>query len=458
LHSEREFFFQFLSTKLWKKELKRKRERKDRKDRKMVVLIKWQGNALQPDKPSAFANLPNAAVDEIFAVNHAYAADPHPQKVSLALGVYRTSECQPWPLPTVQKVEERLFAEQDCSRHEYQAIEGDREFLEHARDLMFGLERDSESPAIKAAKRRIASVQTVSGTGANHIGATFLAQYLKPKNVWISNPSWSNHDAIWGLAGITRKSYPYFNPSTRSFEFDGAMSILEAEAQEGDVILLHACAHNPTGLDPSREQWMAIADLCERKGLFPFFDSAYQGFASGSVDEDAWAVRYFFNKKPTMELCVAQSFAKNFGLYGQRSGAFHLATNGESPVVTDLVFKNLCQIIRGEYSMAPRFGSTIVKRILGDEKLRAEWQRDLKVMSSRIKAMRHALYHELVRLKTPGTWEHIIHQVRDERKKKRKTSIWRNPPVTVDKCSDVRWNHRLECFPIPALLRSRLLS
>ncbi|KAL1970320.1 hypothetical protein VTN77DRAFT_5480 [Rasamsonia byssochlamydoides] len=376
------------------------------------MLIETKGETVVSRKGSRFSSLPDAAVDEIFALNHAYATDTHPEKVSLGIGVYRTPEGKPWPLPSVQKVEEQMLLENDPARHEYLPIEGDRVFLDLARDLMFGFnhKKAGETPAEKEAKRRIASVQTISGTGANHVGAMFLAQHLKPKHVWISSPSWPNHQTIWELQGVPRMSYPYFDAVTRSFDFEGMMRTLEAEAQEGDVVVLHACAHNPTGIDPTKEQWKAIADLCQRKGLFPFFDSAYQGFASGSVAEDSWAVRYFFNLEPRMEMCVAQSFSKNFGLYGQRVGAFHLVTNGENPAEQELVTKNLCHIIRGEYSMAPRAGSTIVKRILGDDHLRAAWQRDLDVMSSRIKKMRQALYDELVRLKTPGNWEHIITQ------------------------------------------------
>jgi aspartate aminotransferase len=360
-------------------------------------------------RPSAFAKLPDAATDEIFAVNHAFTIDPHPQKVSLAAGVYRTNEGKPWPLPSVCKVEENLFAENDINRHEYLPIEGDKLFLKLARDLIFGFNGRTGSLAEKQAKRGIASVQTVSGTGANHIGALFLAQHLKPKHVWISSPSWPNHQTIWSLAGVPRRTYPYFNSHTRSFDFCATIDVLASEAQKGDVIVLHACSHNPTGLDPTMEQWKAIADLCERKGLFPFFDCAYQGFASGSLEEDAWAVRLFFDRKPPLEMCVAQSFSKNFGLYGQRVGAFHLVTNVDS-AVTDAVVQNLCHIIRGEYSMSPRAGSTIVRRILGDDELRKEWQRDVAEMSSRIKAMRRSLFNELRVLNTPGNWEHIIIQ------------------------------------------------
>lgn len=367
-----------------------------------------------PPSTSRFAGLPSVAVDEIFALNHAYAVDTHPDKVSLGIGVYRTNDGKPWPLTSVRTVERELFEADNAGRHEYLPIEGDREFLGLARDLMFGFDSlGTTSPEQREKeneqKKRIASVQTISGTGANHLGAAFLARHLKPKHVWIGDPSWPNHLTIWDLQGVTRRSYPHYNPEMRSFDFEAAMKVLESEAEEGDVILLHTCAHNPTGLDPTKEQWKAIAELCQRKRLFPFFDSAYQGFASGSVDEDAWAVRYFFSLG-NIEMCVAQSFSKNFGLYGQRVGAFHFVSTSTDAQLQTLIEKNLCHLIRGEYSMAPRYGSTIVKRVLSDAGLREMWQKDLDVMSSRIKAMRQALYDELVRLQTPGSWKHIVEQ------------------------------------------------
>ncbi|KAH2795561.1 hypothetical protein KXW19_006168 [Aspergillus fumigatus] len=356
---------------------------------------------------SVLSTLAPVPPDEIFALNRAYATDPFPQKVSLGVGVYRTDDGKPWPLPCVREAEKKLLAEDSLTRHEYTAIEGDIPFLELARDIMFGF--DGKNAAEKH-KSRIGSVQTVAGTGANHLGALFLATHMKPGKVWLSNPSWANHMTIWELAGVPRKTYPYYNPTTRSFDFDGMMATLEAEAQQGDVILLHACAHNPTGLDPNKEQWKAIADLCERKKIFPFFDSAYQGFASGSLEEDAWAVRYFLNEKPGMEMCVAQSFSKNFGLYGQRVGAFHYVLPQGSESLRDTVVVNLCHLIRGEYSMGPTAGCNLVKKVLTNEELTAQWHKDLKVMSSRIRSMRKALYDELLRLQTPGSWRHIVEQ------------------------------------------------
>ena len=357
---------------------------------------------------TVLSTLGPVATDEIFDLNREFFNDTHPQKASLGVGVFRTDDGKPWPLPVVREAEKRLLEDDSPFRHEYTAIEGDMAFVRLARDVLLNFHgKEGNEKAIE----RIASVQTVAGTGANHLGALFLSHIMKPRQVWLSDPSWANHDTIWDLAGVKRVKYPYFNPTTRLFDFEGMVAKLESEGQEGDIILLHASAHNPTGLDPSKEQWKAIADLCERKNIFPFFDSAYQGFASGSLEEDSWAVRHFFNEKPGMEMCVAQSFSKNFGLYGQRVGAFHFVLAEGAEHLNKSVVDNLCHLIRGEFSMGPSAGPTIVKKVLTDEGLTAQWHENMRMMSSRISSMRQALYDELVRLGTPGTWEHIVQQV-----------------------------------------------
>ena len=382
------------------------------------------------------------ATDEIFDLNREFFNDTYPEKVSLGVGVYRTDDGKPWPLPVVREAEKHLIEEDNISRHEYTAIEGDMGFVRLARDVLFDFHGKEANEAQNAAKERIASVQTVAGTGANHLGALFLERIMKPRQVWLSDPSWANHDTIWDLAGVRRAKYPYFNPQTRLLDFEGMMSTLEKDAQEGDVILLHAAAHNPTGLDPTKEQWKAIADLCERKKIFPFFDSAYQGFASGSLEDDSWAVRYFFNEKPHLEMCVAQSFSKNFGLYGQRVGAFHYVLSNSEKQLSSTVTANLCHLIRGEFSMGPTAGCSIVKKVLTNDKLTAQWHEDLKTMSSRIQSMRNALFDELVRLQTPGTWEHIVQQV--------------CPPHFLQIRTETAANNttllafRMECSPTPA--------
>lgn len=361
---------------------------------------------------SKFSGLAKAERDEVFSLMAAYSSDSHPHRVNLGPGIYCTDEGTSWPFEVVARVEKELHEQQDIRRHDYLAIEGDPRFLSVARDLIFSLSDTKKLRQLEGREQsRIVSVQTISGTGANHVGARFLAQNLRPRRVWLSNPTWANHHLIWQGVGVPVSEYPYYDASNASLDFAAMMATLEQEAQPRDVLVLHACAHNPTGIDPSREQWIAIAELCQRKDIFPFFDSAYQGFASGDPDKDAWAVSYFYQLQPRLEMCVAQSFSKNFGLYGQRVGAFHLVTNDPSLETQYDIQGNLAQIIRSEYSVSPRYGSTIVRTILENESLSKEWMSDLQVVSGRIKAMRHALYDELCRLGTPKSWRHIIDQV-----------------------------------------------
>ncbi|RAL08526.1 aspartate transaminase, cytoplasmic [Aspergillus homomorphus CBS 101889] len=349
--------------------------------------------------------------DEIFDLNRAFAHDDNPQKVNLTLGAYRTDNSQPWPLPVVQEAEKGLLAKADIFRHEYTSIEGDAAFLQRARDLLFGFSNNSSrNEKQDATKARISSVQTVAGTGANHLGALFLAKHLKPRAVWLSDPSWDNHQRIWELVGVPRKTYPYYSAATHSLDFAGMMATLEAEAHEHDVVLLQACGHNPTGVDLSQEQWKALAELMESKRLFPFFDSAYQGLASGSTYKDTWPIRHFLSKKPIMDFCVAQSLSKNFGLYGQRVGALHYVLGHETPNNPGIIGNNLCHLIRSEYSVAPRGGSNIVKEILSAPGLSAKWHGNVRTMNQRLTSMREALYEALVKHAAPGLWTHIIEQ------------------------------------------------
>lgn len=356
---------------------------------------------------SRFSSLPAVPPDEPFTVESDFQKDPDPNKCNLGLGVYRSSEGDPWPLPTVSKVEQILLQRDDPSRHEYLGIAGDQVFLEQAQNLLFGFD-----PASTKERSRVSSVQTVSGTGANHVGAAFLSKHLKPRNIWLSDPTWGNHYTIWESVGMKCREYPYYETSTSSIDFAGMQRVLESESHPGDVLVLHACAHNPTGMDLSKSQWKIVSGICERRQLLAFFDCAYQGFASGDVDDDAWAIRHFFHKTPSLEFCVAQSFSKNFGLYGHRAGSFHLIRSRAANQIQTNCLSHMCQIIRAEFSMAPRAGSDIVKTILGNSDLRQSWEADLAVMTGRLKSMRKALFNELTRLNTPGKWDHIITQVK----------------------------------------------
>lgn len=216
-----------------------------------------------------------------------------------------------------------------------------------------------------------------------------------------------NHHKVFTEAGFTDlRSYRYWNPETRSIDLDGLLEDL-SNAPEGAVIVLHACAHNPTGCDPTPEQWAKIADVVEKKKLFPFFDSAYQGFASGDPVRDAFAVRYFVDRG--FELFCAQSYAKNFGLYCERIG--NLVVVHKDAKKTAAVQSQLTLIVRAMYSNPPAFGARIVGTVLNDPALRKEWSECIKIMSSRIIRMRQALHNELTKLQTPGNWDHITSQI-----------------------------------------------
>lgn len=289
--------------------------------------------------------------------------------------------------------------------HEYLPIAGLASFTSKAAELILG----SDSPALS--EKRSASLQTISGTGAVHLGAAFLAKYYRGnRTVYLSNPTWANHNQIFGNVGLTTATYPYFNKSTRGLDFGGMTAALD-DAPDASIVLLHACAHNPTGVDPTLEQWKELASLIKRKRHFPFFDCAYQGFASGDLDKDAAAVRYFTSEG--FEMVIAQSFAKNFGLYGERAGCFHAiaAPHPEAPGTITRVASQLSIIQRSEISNPPIYGARIVSTVLNNDSLFAEWKDNLMTMSGRIISMRKALRNKLESLSTPGTWNHITDQI-----------------------------------------------
>jgi aspartate aminotransferase len=350
--------------------------------------------------PSFFANVPLAPADPIFSLTAGYKADTFEQKVNLGVGAYRNDEGLPWVLPVVKKARQRLL-ENESLDHEYQPIAGIPALISGAAKLILG----ANSVALK--EERVTGVQTISGTGANYLGASFLARFYKPGGtVLISRPTWANHRAIFAGVGFQVQEYTYINPETLSLDLEGMLASLRA-APEGSIVVLHACAHNPTGVDPTETEWAQIADVIREKRLFPFFDCAYQGFATGDVDRDAWAVRFFVQRG--FELFVAQSFAKNFGLYGERCGVLTVVT--QTPTLAKHVRSQLEILSRASISNPPAFGARIVSMVLNDPELYAEWLENLRVMSGRIQAMREQLRQALIDLGTPGNWDHIVRQI-----------------------------------------------
>jgi aspartate/tyrosine/aromatic aminotransferase len=325
-------------------------------------------------------------------------ADKDERKVDLGIGAYRTDEGKPLVLNVVKKVEHQVV--NSNMNKEYAPIEGEPLFRTAAAKLMFG----PESKAIK--EKRIATVQSLSGTGSLRLGAEFVAQFLKGSAVLISKPTWGNHNAVFQKAGVKQLTYEYWNSKTRGLDMAGMLANLQS-APNKSIVLLHVCAHNPTGVDPTQAQWKQIAAVMKEKGHFPFFDCAYQGFATGDLSADNYPVRLFIELG--FEMVVCQSFAKNFGLYAERIGALHVVVN--NPAMTAPVVSQLAVIIRPMYSNPPRHGAHIVSAILNDPKLFAEWEAELKGMANRIKDMRTALLSELKKLKTPGDWSHIVTQI-----------------------------------------------
>ena len=346
-----------------------------------------------------WSQVPKAPSDAILALTVNYKNDPSETKANLGVGAYRDDNGEPWVLPAVRRATEELLRDPKLN-HEYLPITGYAPFTAAAAKLMFG----DDAPVVKEA--RIATNQTISGSGAVHLGAVFLHDFYpfpKDKTVYVSDPTWPNHFAILKAAGLSTQTYTYYDSSSRSLHFEGMYRDL-ASLEDGSVVLLHACAHNPTGVDPTEEQWKKLADLFAEKKLFAFFDSAYQGFASGDPAKDAFSVRLFAERG--ISLLVAESFAKNAGLYGERIGALHIAT--ASSAQAEAVLSQLNTIVRRENSTMPAFGARIVTKILTEPELRAEWDRDIKTMSRRIISMREQLYDLLTnKFHTPGSWEHI---------------------------------------------------
>ncbi|KAF1987555.1 aspartate aminotransferase [Aulographum hederae CBS 113979] len=361
---------------------------------------------MAPVPPSTFteAVVPLAPEDPLFGLMAAYRKDTFEKKVDLGIGAYRDNNAKPWVLPVVKKADDIISKDPDLN-HEYLPIAGLPQFTSASQKLVLG----ADSPAIK--EGRVTSLQTISGTGACHLGGLFLSKFYSPsKTVYLSNPTWANHNQIMSNVHLKTAQYPYFSASTRGLDFDGMISAL-SDAPSGSIILLHACAHNPTGVDPTKEQWKQIAAVMRERNLFPFFDTAYQGFASGDLAKDAWSIRYFVEQG--FELLIAQSYAKNFGLYGERAGCFHFVAgpSASAQEATKRIGSQLAILQRSEISNPPAYGARIASLVLNDKDLFALWEENLREMSGRIIDMRKALQSKLEELKTPGTWNHITEQI-----------------------------------------------
>ncbi|KAJ5342728.1 aspartate aminotransferase cytoplasmic [Penicillium brevicompactum] len=348
---------------------------------------------------SAFANVPPPPVNEQVELTKIHDADPYEQKVNLTTEEYKDRNGDLWVLPVVRQTELELIMDTSLT-HGKSRMWGNGEFIEAAQDMLFG------TPSAEL-RSKVASIQTVSGTGACHIGAKLLCDSLTPNTIWMSDLSHTNHDAVWDfIGGVEKRTYPYSLPDRSGVDFNGMINALKTRARRNDVIYLHSCAHSSSGLDLTLEQWVELGKVCQEIGIFPFFDSAYQGFASGDPDADVWAIRCFMELG--LEVCVAQSFSRGFGLSGERVGCLHVVLN--SSAHRQAVFDRLYHYQRGLTSTPPTYGANIVSTILTSESLYRAWRIDLKSMTDRIQKLRLGLYNELIKRRVPGSWEYLLIQ------------------------------------------------
>jgi aromatic-amino-acid transaminase len=344
-----------------------------------------------PHSPSPLAAVPMAPSDPILGVTEAFVADPNPNKVNLGVGVYYDDNGKVPLLECVRRAEEaRVKASLPRG---YLPIDGIAAYDKAVQQLVFA----RQSP-------NIVTVQALGGTGGLKIGADFLRQISPQAQVWISDPSWENHRQLFEAAGFTVKSYPYYDAKTRGLDFAGMKQALGA-LPAGTIVVLHSCCHNPTGVDLTNEQWPAILDIVKSRGLIPFLDLAYQGFADG-LDADAFAARLFAESMSPVFLST--SFSKSFSLYGERVGALHVVTG--SPDEAKRVLSNVKRVVRTNYSNPPTHGGQIIANVLGTAEGKSLWETELGAMRDRIKQMRQA-FVDGIHKRVPGAdWNFILRQ------------------------------------------------
>jgi len=346
-----------------------------------------------------WGDVPLAAADPILGLNELFQKDTAKEKVNLTIGAYRTDEGKPWVLPSVQKAQELILKKQESgdANMEYLGIAGNPAFLKESIKLAYG---------DHASSGHFAAMQCLSGTGACKVAGEFIAKFQgTDKPMLVPNPTWSNHINIFEGCGFKVVKYSYWDTATNRFDLAGCLQDF-LNAPDGSPVLLHGCAHNPTGTDPTKEQWKEMEAVIAKKGHLALFDVAYQGFASGDLDADAWAPRYFMEKGQKPFLC--QSYAKNMGLYGQRVGCFSMSVESEKEA--EACLSQLKWVARPAYSSPPRHGVEVALEVMAQPELLNMWYDEMKVMSGRIKAMREGLEGGLAQA-TGKDWSHITEQI-----------------------------------------------
>jgi len=340
-----------------------------------------------PHSPSPLASVELAPRDPILGVTETFVADPNPRKVNLGVGVYYDDDGKVPLLECVREVESERSA--SGKPWPYLPIDGLAAYDKAVQALVFG----ADSAALK--EGRIVTVQALGGTGGLKLGADFLKRLLPSSEVWISDPSWENHQAIFEGAGFKVRAYPYYDAKTHGLNFNGMLNALQAMAP-GSIVVLHACCHNPTGVDLEQDHWKSVLEVVRARGLVPFLDLAYQGFADG-IDADAYAARLFASS--TTPVFLSSSFSKSVSLYGERIGALSVVAGSSDEAKR--VLSQVKRVIRTNYSNPPTHGGELVARVLTNPELRALWDKEVGAMRDRIKEMRSMLVDK-IKQRAPG--------------------------------------------------------
>ena len=338
-----------------------------------------------------FESIQAAPADAILGLITAHKNDPRPDKVDLGVGVFRTAEGETPVLDVVKKAEQRLVDTQDSKA--YIGTAGDPNFNAAMQELTFADAADAE---------RISTIQAPGGSGSLRVAASLILRARPNATVWVSDPTWANHIPLLGGAGLNLEPYPYYDTTDHVILIDQMLDAL-SKIPAGDLVLLHACCHNPSGLDPSEDEWQAIADVIVERELVPFVDMAYQGFAT-SLNDDAFVVRHLADRVP--EMIVSNSCSKNFGLYRDRVGT--LSVLAADKASRDIIHSKVNNVVRTIYSVPPDHGAVVVSTILNDPELKAAWRVELAEMRGRLREMR-VLLNDALREKAPQyDFSHLV--------------------------------------------------
>ena len=341
-----------------------------------------------------FESMQAAPADAILGLITEHENDPRPQKVDLGVGVFRTAEGET-PVLNVVKQAEQILVDTQLSKA-YIGTAGDQNFNAAMQDLTFGDSCDPE---------RLFTIQAPGGSGSLRVAASLILRAREGANVWVSEPTWANHIPLLGGAGLNLQGYPYYDTDKHVIRIDEMLDTL-AKIPPGDLVLFHACCHNPSGLDPTEEEWRAITDVVVERELVPFIDMAYQGFAK-DLKADAFAVRHMAGRVP--EMIVSNSCSKNFGLYRDRVGTLSVLT--ADAATRDTVYSQVNNVVRTIYSVPPDHGAVVVSLILNDTELKAAWRIELAEMRGRLQEMR-VMLNDVLKAEAPDhDFSHLVRAV-----------------------------------------------